>query len=126
MSKKAALAIGGTLAATLGIGWLIRKAAAKPIVPVTITANPIRTILLVDGQEIETPTKLNLSPGQHTFIAVPKSPDLVVLYGFDRWTINGKTVSYNTKITPIITAPALITAQYMIAESGRYPIITSA
>lgn len=124
MSKKAALAVGGAILAAAGLGWLITQAKAKPtLIPVTVTSNPIKTILLIDSQEIETPTQLNLTRGQHTFIAVPKSPDLVVLYGFDRWTQDGKTISYQTKTTLTITTPTTITAQYMIAESGRYPII---
>jgi hypothetical protein len=126
MNKKTALAVGGAVVAAVGIGWLITRAKAKPAFPVTVTANPIKTILLIDGQEIETPTRINLTPGQHTFIAIPKSPNLVVLYGFDRWTQNGQTVSYNTKATINITGPATITAQYTISESGRYPIIAIA
>ena len=125
MSKKAAVVVGGAIVAAVGIGWLITRTKAKPVFPVTVYANPIRTILLIDGQEIETPAKISLTPGKHTFIAVPKSPDLVVLYGFDRWTQNGKTISYNTKTTINITGPTTITAQYMIAESGRYPIIAN-
>lgn len=122
MSKKA-LAVGGAIAAAFGLGWLITRAKAKPSVAVTVLANPIKTILLIDGREVETPARVNLSQGQHTFITAPKSPNLVVLYGFDRWTLNGQTVSYNTRVTLNITSPATISAQYMIAQSGRYPII---
>lgn len=123
MNKKAAAAVGVGIAATLGFGYLVTRAKAEQAVPVTISANPIRTILLIDGCEVETPARVNLRPGKHTFAAVPKSPNLVVLYGFDRWTVNGRTISYSTVTTIEITSPATIVAQYGISESGRYPII---
>jgi len=126
MNKKAAIAVGGAVAAAVGLGWLMTRAKAKPAVSVTVTSNPIRTILLIDGLEVETPARVNLTPGQHTFAAAPKSPDLVVLYGFDRWTLNGQTVSRSTTVTLNITSPATITTQYRIAESGRYPIMAIA
>jgi hypothetical protein len=125
MSKKAVAVVGG-VAGLVGLGWLITRAKAKQAVPVTVMSNPIRTILLIDGQEVETPAHISLTLGQHRFAAAPKSPNLVVLYGFDRWTVNGKTVSYGTTATINITAPATVTAQYMIAQSGRYPEIAIA
>lgn len=126
MNKKQALAVASAIAAAVGLGYLITRGKAKPPVPVTVMANPIRTILLIDGQEVETPARINLTSGQHTFAASPKSPNLVVLYGFDRWTLNGQTVSYNTTATINITSPSTIKAEYMIAQSGRYPIMAIA
>jgi hypothetical protein len=125
LNKKAAVAVISGTAALVGLGWLITRAKAKPAIPVTVSANPIKTILLIDSQEIKTPAQVNLSFGRHTFTAAPKSPNLVVLYRFDRWTLNRKTISYATTATINITAPSTITAQYMIAESGRYPIFTT-
>ena len=123
MNKKAAAAVGVGIAATLAFGYLVTRAKAEQVVPVSVNANPIKTVLLIDGYEVETPIRVNLKPGKHTFTAVPKSPNLVVLYGFDRWTVNGQTISYSTVAAINITGPATITAQYMIAESGRYPIM---
>ena len=123
LNKKQALGIGAGVVAAVGLSYLITRLKPKQAVPVTVMANPINTVLLIDGQEVRTPATINLTPGQHTFAASPKSPDLVVLYGFDRWTLNAKTVSYNTTATINITAPSTVTAQYMIAQSGRYPII---
>jgi len=121
MSKKAVAVIGG-IAGVVGLGWLISRALAKPAVPVTLTSNPIRTILLIDDKtEVATPNRITLTKGKHRFAAVPKSPDLLIAYGFDKWAVNRQTVSYEPTVELNIIKPAVITAQYMMVESGRYP-----
>jgi len=122
MNKKAVVIIGG-IAGLAGLGWLISRVAAKPV-QVYLTSKPIRTIILVDGKElVTTPKTIALSKGKHKFSAVPKSPDLVLTYGFRCWTVNGYPVSYNTIAEINITQPTTITANFLVTESGIYPII---
>jgi len=122
LSKKTLAIIGG-VAGLAGLGWLLTRVKAQPeILEVTVKSNPINTIILVDDQlEITTPTTLTLKPGIHKFSAVPKSPDLTVTYGFNYWQANGKAISYEPTIQVKITKSTVITAQYMIIASGRYP-----
>lgn len=118
MSKKAAAAvIGLTALGVVGLALLSKAKAQSTSVQVQLYSNPIPTILAVDGVEVETPAKINLSPGLHTFAAVPKSPDLLVTYGFDKWQNNGVLVSYDSTAKINITGPCLITAQYMMIEA---------
>lgn len=120
MRKK--LAVLGGIAGLLGLSWLIIKTHEPQVVEVSIKSNPLETIILVDDQlEVTTPQTLLLKPGIHKFSAIPKTPDLIVTYGFDYWHAKGKAISYEPTIQVKITKPAVITAQYMIIASGRYP-----
>jgi len=121
LNKKAVAVIGG-VAGILGLGWLLSRVKAQPeTIEVTLRANPIRTVMLVDDQiEVTTPKTLTMKPGIHKFSAVPKTPDLLVTYGFNYWQANGKAISYEPTVQVKITKPAVITAQYMIVASGRY------
>jgi len=125
LSKKAGVVIGG-IAGLVGLGWLISRVAAKPAVPVYLMSKPIRTFILVDDKElVATPQKISLTKGKHRFAAVSKSPDLVLIYGFHSWAVNGYTVSHNTITEINITQPATITANFLVTESGVYPIIAA-
>lgn len=123
LNKKAVAVIGG-IAGVAGIAYLISRVAAKPTVQVALTSKPIRTIILVDDKQlVATPKTIALTKGKHTFAAVPKSPDLVLTYGFHSWTLNGYPVSHNTKTEINITKPTTITANFLVTQSGIYPVI---
>jgi hypothetical protein len=123
MDKKTVAVIGG-IAGLIGLGWLVSKVSAKPTVQVALTSKPIRTIILVDDKlEVATPATVKLQKGKHKFAAVPKSPDLTLTYGFHKWTENGYTVSHNTTAEINITRPTTITANFLVTQSGVYPII---
>ena len=89
---------------------------------VTVESNPIPTKISIDGAESITPLTTTLKPGLHVFVAADKVPDPNLTYGFDRWTINGETVSYDRTATLKLTGPCEIKAEYIIAESGIYPL----
>jgi len=124
--KKAVAVVGGIagLVGLVGLGWLISRAVAKPSVQVALQSHPIRTILLIDDKiEVATPRTIALTKGRHKFSAVTKSPDLTLTYSFQKWLINGATISHNPIIEINITRPTTITAKYMVSEAGIYPII---
>jgi len=123
LNKKAVAVVGG-IAGLVGLGWLISRVAAKPTVQVFLTSKPIWTVILVDGKElVTTPKTIALTKGRHKFAAVPQSPDLVLTYGFHSWAVNGYPVSHNTITEINITQPTTITANFLVTESGVYPII---
>lgn len=122
------------LEAKLAVGGLIIGAGAltiytlffrpKPTVKVALNSNPIRTVILVDDRiEVVTPKTITLTPGKHKFSAVSKSPNLQMTYAFHKWTVNGKVVSHEPTATITITKPSVITAQFLMVESGVYPVI---
>ena len=120
MSKKAVAVVGGIA----GIAYLISRVAAKPTVQVALTSKPIRTIILVDDKlEVATPKTITLTKGKHTFAAVPKSPDLVLTYAFHSWTLNGQVASHSPTAQINITKPAVVTANFLVSQSGVYPVI---
>lgn len=124
MKNKAAGIIGGALGLT-AIGLLISRTLAKPALTVTLQSNPIRTAILVDEKEITTPATIKLKKGTHTFKAVAKTPNMFETYQFDKWVVNGVAVQYdNPALTLSITKPTSIRADFMLAQSGVYPIIT--
>jgi hypothetical protein len=122
MGAKALILIGGA-AAAVGIAALLLRTKAYAAMQVSIISNPIPTKLMIDGKLVDTPATVALAPGVHSFAAVPQSPDITVTWGFDRWTINGKTVSYAALTSLNITEPCTIKAEYTIAQSGRYPLV---
>jgi len=125
LNKKTVAVIGG-FAGLVGLGWLISRVSAKPSVTVFLTSNPIRTIILVDGKElVTTPKTIALSKGTHRFAVVTKSPDLVLTYGFISWTVNGSLASLNSVADINITKPTTIMANFIVSESGIYPIINA-
>ena len=96
----------------------------KPTVQVALNSNPIRTVLLIDDKiEVVTPKTIPLTKGRHKFAATPKSPDLMLTYGFDKWTINRQVASYEPTIEINITKPTTLIANYLVIESGVYPIV---
>jgi len=122
--NKKAVAVAGGIAGLVGLGWLVSRGAAKPQMQVTLTSKPIPTVILVDDTElVTTPKTIRLSKGKHKFAAVPTSPDLVLTYGFHAWTINGQVASYNTTTEINVTQHSLITANFLVSESGVYPIM---
>lgn len=123
--NKAAAVVGG-VAATLGVGFLIHRALAKPpLVEVKLTANPVKTAILIDDKiEVTTPRTIQLKPGKHKFAAVPTTPDLYITYGFNSWTKNGITISHQPTAIINITQPCRITAQFTIIEAGIYPVMS--
>jgi len=124
MSKKAVAIIGG-VAALVGLGWLISRVSAKPSVQVLLTSKPIRTVILVDNKElVTTPKTIALTKGKHRFATVTKSPDLVLTYGFISWTVDGFPASLNSVTEINITKPTTIMANFIVSESGIYPIIS--
>jgi hypothetical protein len=123
MSKKAIALVGG-IVGLVGLGWLISRVGAKPTVQVALTSKPIRTIILVDDKQlVATPKTIALPKGKHTFAAVPKSPDLVLTYAFHSWTLNGQVASHSPTAQINITKPAVVTANFLVSQSGVYPII---
>lgn len=122
--NKVAAVVGG-VAATLGVGFLIHRALAKPkLVKVQLTANPVKTVILIDDMiEVTTPRTIQLKPGTHKFAAVPTTPNLHITYGFDKWTVNGYAVSYSPTAIINITSPCRITAEFLMVEAGIYPIM---
>jgi hypothetical protein len=123
LNKKAVAVVGG-IAGLVGLGWLISRALAKPTVQVALTSKPIPTMILVDDKQlVATPKTITLTKGKHTFAAVPKSPDLVLTYAFRSWTLNGQVASYSPTAQINITKPAVVTANFLVSQSGIYPII---
>jgi len=123
MNKKAVAVVGG-VAGALGIAYLVSRALAKPTVQVALTSKPIPTIILVDDKlEVATPKTITLTKGKHTFAAVPKSPDLFLTYAFRSWTLNGEVASYSPTAQINITKPTVVTANFLVSQSGIYPII---
>ena len=122
MGKKALAVIGG-VGATLGLAWLISRVKAKPeTLQVQVQSNPIKTILLIDDKvEVATPATLTMKPGVHKFSAVPKSPDLMITYGFHYWEANHQPISNKPTVELDLRKPATLTAQYRMVEGGRYP-----
>lgn len=128
MGNKAVAAAVGIGAALTALGVLFSAARAQPAaINVAVMSNPIRTKILVDNRlEVTTPKTLILSPGVHTFAAVAKSPDTLVTYQLDRWTVNGEAVAYDSPTLRLnVTGPCEIRAEYTLARAGRGPIITS-
>ncbi len=126
LDRKAVAVIGG-IAGVVGLGWLVSKALAKPpTVPVALTSNPIRTVMLIDDKfEVATPKTIHLTGGTHKFKASMKSPDLLLTYQIDKWVVNGKTVATDTDTLTIeIKKPTTIRLDYMLADSGVSPILT--
>jgi len=123
MNKKAVAVVGG-VAGLVGLGWLVSRALAKPTVQVALTSKPIPTVILVDDKlEVATPKILSLPKGTHKFAAVPKSPDLVLTYAFRSWTLNGQVASHSPTAQINITKPAVVTANFLVSQSGVYPVI---
>lgn len=122
--NKAAAIVGG-VAGALGLGFLIHRALAKPtLVEVQVVANPGKTVILIDDTiEVTTPKTIQLKPGKHKFAAVPTTPDLLVTYGFNCWTVNGIAVGFLPTATINITQSCRVTAQFTIIQSGVYPIM---
>lgn len=121
--NKAAAIVGG-VAGALGLGFLISRVLAKPLVKVQLTANPVKTVVLVDDMiEVTTPKTIMLKPGKHKFAAVQKTPNLNVTYGFNCWTINGLAVGYLPTAIIDVRQPCRIVAQFVMIESGVYPIM---
>jgi len=122
MNKKAVAVVGG-VAGALGLAYLVSRALAKPTVQVALTSKPIPTVILVDDKLVATPKILSLPKGTHKFAAVPKSPDLVLTYAFRSWTLNGQVASHSPTAQINITKPAVVTANFLVSQSGIYPII---
>lgn len=123
LSKKA-IAIIGTIAGILGFGYLITRVKAAPSYAVQIFSNPMKSTILIDDKiELTTPQIVSLQAGKHIFKAVPKSPNLLLTYGFYKWTINSQTVSMEPTAEITITKPSIIIAHYQVVESGIYPAI---
>jgi len=123
-SPLAKVALGGLL---LGSGALLIYNLLrpwKPTVKVTLNSNPIRTVVLIDDKiEVATPKTIALTKGKHKFSAISITPDLMLTYGFHKWTINGITVSHNPTTQLNIPRPCIITANFMVTEAGIYPVI---
>jgi len=123
-SPLAKLLVGGAIIGSSALFIYNLFFRPKPTVQVALNSNPTRTIILVDGKiEVATPKTIALCPGKHRFTAMPKSPDLLVTYGFDKWTVNRQTVSYEPTVEINITRPLILTAQFIVVESGIYPIV---
>lgn len=128
MVNKAVAAAVGVAAGLTVLGALSAAARAQvPKLQVAVMSNPIRTKILVDDVvEVTTPKTLVLSKGVHTFKAVAKSPDTLLTYQFDKWTVNGRAVAYDTPVLRLnVVGECEISAEYMLAASGVYPIITT-
>lgn len=121
MSKKTVAIVGG-IAGLLGLGWLITRARAVTY-NVKILSNPIKTAILVDDKEVVTPQILALRKGKHTFKAVSKSPNLLLTYGFHKWSVNGIPASYQPTSEINITGPSIVVAYFQMIEAGVYPIM---
>ena len=123
-SPLAKVAVGGLILGSGALAIYNIFFRPKPTVQVTLNSNPIHTVLLVDDKiEVATPKTVNLTKGKHKFTAIPKSPDLTLTYGFDKWTINRQVAGYQPTIETNITKPVTLTAQYIVIESGVYPIV---
>jgi hypothetical protein len=126
-SPLAKIAVGSLIAGSGALVIYNLFFRPKPTVPVTLQSNPIRTVLLIDDKiEVATPKTVKLTKGKHKFGAIPKSPDLTLTYGFHKWTVDGETVSHNPTTSLNITRPTAITANFLVAEAGLYPIIETA
>lgn len=123
-SPLAKMAVGGLL---LGSGALVVYNLffrPKPTIQVTLNSNPIRTIILIDDKyEVATPKTIKLTKGKHKFSAVSISPNLLLTYGFHKWTVNGTSASYKPTTEINVTQPITITAKFLVTESGIAPII---
>jgi hypothetical protein len=94
-----------------------------PAISVELQTNPLLPAKIsVDGKLYTAPTTIPLAAGQHQFSAIsgipdPNSPG--VSFAFKCWLINGKCVSNNaTTVINIQNNACVVTAQYMLGESG--------
>lgn len=92
-------------------------------VSVTLETNPpLRAKISVDGKLYTAPTTITLAAGQHQFSAISSIPDPNspgVSFTFKCWYINGALASNNaTTVLTIQGDTCLITAQYMLGQSG--------
>jgi hypothetical protein len=84
-------------------------------------------IVLVDGKtKVVTPGTITLSSGRHTF-AAPLHTDAMLpapaqTYQFMRWDQNKIPISRSPTVSVLITKNTTLTAQYMLAQYGVYPI----
>jgi hypothetical protein len=85
---------------------------------VELVTNPLLSPKIsVDGNVVQVPGTLLLTPGIHVFAALGNVQDLIVSYTFDQWQVNGRKVSYNSTAPITITGPCTVTAQYMLYQS---------
>jgi hypothetical protein len=94
-----------------------------PAQSVQIQTNPLLAAkITVDGRTYMAPTTIPLSPGPHQFTAISNVPDSNspgVTFTFKCWLYNGLCVSTNaTTILNIQNSGCVITAQYMLGQSG--------
>jgi hypothetical protein len=92
-------------------------------VQVDLQTNPLLAAKIrIDGKLYTAPTQITLAAGQHQFSAISNIPDPNspgVTFSFKCWLINGKCVSNNaTTVLNLECYSCVITAQYMLGESG--------
>jgi hypothetical protein len=93
-----------------------------PAVSVELQTNPLLAAKInVDGKLYMAPTTLTLSAGQHQFTAISNVPDSNspgVTFTFKCWLLNGQCVSNNASTIINVNRACVVTAQYMLGESG--------
>ena len=91
-------------------------------VQVDLETNPgLPAQISVDGKLYTAPKQITLAAGQHQFSAISNIPDPNspgVTFSFQSWLINGVCVSNNATAILTVQASCVVTAQYMLGESG--------
>ena len=92
-------------------------------VQVELQTNPLLPAKIsIDGKLYMVPTTVMLSAGQHQFSAISSIPDPNspgVAFTFKCWLKDGVCVSNNaTALINVLNGACVVTAQYMLGESG--------
>jgi hypothetical protein len=94
----------------------------KRKVQIQLQTNPLLPAKIsVDGNMFTAPTTINLTSGPHLFSAIsnvadPNTP--YITYTFQYWKANGTRTSNNATTIITIMDDTVLTAQYMLGQSG--------
>jgi hypothetical protein len=120
-------AIGTALAGIIGAGYLIAKHVppAKPcLASIKLESQPVKIEVLIDDKiPAVTPATVELSvPAKHKFSAPLRCSDLLRIYEFYQWTLDGKPVSYDLTAEIPIQKASTVKAEFILAEVHPYPL----
>jgi len=122
MKKEDKLVLLGTAATIGGLALVlprIAKAVELATYEVSLKAEPEDVELKVDDLKVNTPKKVFLTEGLHTFIAPKISLNLLTHYEFYAWIVDGKRAYYSRDLTIKIEDTTTMKALYRF--TGRYP-----
>jgi len=122
MKREDKLVLLGTAATIGGLALIlprIAKAVELATYEVSLKAEPEDVEIKVDDLKVNTPKKISLTEGVHSFEAPKISLNLLTHYEFYAWIVNGKITSYSRQISLNIEKTTTMKALYRF--TGRYP-----